>query len=91
MIQTRVVSFYQERGNNVLLNYRISAYKTRGIIFLLDLQLQVIIEISKLYQDRSVHGAGIIRNAGIIRRRALPEEIRHSNKYVYNLGFSIAS
>ena len=47
-----------------------------GIIFLLGLQLWVLLEIAKFHLHKSVLGAGIIRNAGIIQRRALYEEIR---------------
>ena len=49
-----------------------------GIIFLLGLQLRVLLEITKFYLHKSEPGAGIIRNAGIIRGRALYEEIRYS-------------
>ena len=69
MIQTGVVSFYQERGKDFLLNYRISSYKTQGFMFSLGLQLWVLLEIAKLHQHKSVPGPGIIRNAGIIRGR----------------------
>ena len=48
-----------------------------GIIFLLGLQLRVLLEIIKFLLHKSVSGAGIIRNEGIIRGRALYEEIRY--------------
>ena len=48
-----------------------------GIIFLLGLQLRVLLEITKFHLYKSVSSAGIIRNAGIIRGRALYEEIRY--------------
>ena len=47
-----------------------------GIIFSLGIQLRVLLEITKFHLHKSVPGAGIIRNAGIIRGRALYEEIR---------------
>ena len=37
-----------------------------GIIFSLGPQLHVLLEIAKFHQHKSVLGAGIIRNAGII-------------------------
>ena len=49
-----------------------------SIIFLWDLQLQVLLEITKFHLHKSVPGAGIIRNAGIIRGRVLYEEIRYT-------------
>ena len=48
-----------------------------GIIFSYCLQLQVLLEITKFHQHKSAPGAGIIRNADIIRGRALYEEIRY--------------
>ena len=48
------------------------------INFLLGLQLRVLLEITKFHKfhlHKSVPGAGIIRNEGIIRGRALYEEI----------------
>ena len=39
--------------------------------------MQVLLEITKFHLHKSVLGAGIIRNAGIIRGRALYEEIRY--------------
>ena len=47
-----------------------------GIIFSLGLQLRVLLEITKFHLNKSVPGAGIIRNAGIIRGRALYEGIQ---------------
>ena len=47
-----------------------------GINFSLGLQVRVLLEITKFHLHKSVPGAGIIRNAGIIRGRALYEEIR---------------
>ena len=47
-----------------------------GIIFLLSSQLLVLLEIAKFHLHKRVPGAGIIRNAGIIRGRTLYEEIR---------------
>ena len=73
MIQTGVVSFYQERGKDFLLNYRISSYKTQGFMFSLGLQLWVLLEITKFH----LPSAGIIRIMGIIRGRSLFEEIRY--------------
>ena len=49
-----------------------------GIIFLLGLQLRVLLEITKFHLHTSVPGAGIIRNVGIIRGRALYEEIGYA-------------
>ena len=40
-----------------------------GIIFSYGLQLQVLLEITKFHLHKSVPGAGIIRNAGIIQGR----------------------
>ena len=48
-----------------------------GIIFLWGHQLWLFLEITKSHLHKSVSGAGIIRNAGIIRGRALYEEIRY--------------
>ena len=48
-----------------------------GIIFSYGLQLRVLLEITKFHLHKSVPGAGIIRNAGIIGGRALYEEIRY--------------
>ena len=42
-----------------------------GIILLVGLQLRVLLEITKFHLHKSVPGAGIIRNAGIIRERDL--------------------
>jgi len=55
-----------------------------GINFLLDLQVRVLLEITKFHLHKSVPTAGIIRVAGIIRGRALYEEIRYvtSNAYL---------
>jgi hypothetical protein len=47
-----------------------------GIIFSYSLQLRVLLEFTQIHLHKSVPGAGIIRNAGIIRGRALFEEIR---------------
>ena len=50
-----------------------------GIIFSLGPQLHVLLlEIAKFHLYKSVLGAGIIRNAGIIRGRVLDEEIWHT-------------
>ena len=51
--------------------------KTAGIIFSWGLQLRVLLEIAKLHLHKSVLGAGISRDAGIIRGRVLYEEIRY--------------
>ena len=48
-----------------------------AIIFSWDLQLRVLLEMTKFHLHKSVPGAGIIRNAGIIRGRVLFEEIRY--------------
>ena len=48
-----------------------------GIILLWGLQLLVLLEITKFHLHKSEPGAGIIRNAGIIRGRVLFEEIRY--------------
>ena len=50
-----------------------------GINFSLGLQVRVLLEITKFHLHKSVPGAGIIRNAGIIQGRALYEEIRYVN------------
>ena len=47
-----------------------------GTIFLYGLQLRVLLEITKFHLHKSEPGAGVIINAGIIRGRALYEEIR---------------
>ncbi len=47
-----------------------------GIIFSYGLQMRVLLEITKFHLHKSVPGAGIIRNMGIIGGRALYEEIR---------------
>ena len=47
-----------------------------GINFSLGLQVRVLLEITKFHLHKSVPTAGIIRVAGIIRGRALYEEIR---------------
>ena len=47
-----------------------------GTIFSQGLQLRILLEITQFHLHKSVLGAGIIRNAGIIRGRALYEEIR---------------
>ena len=47
-----------------------------GINFSLGLQLRVLLEITKIHLHKSVPAEGIIRVAGIIRGRALYEEIR---------------
>ena len=39
--------------------------------------MRVLLEIAKFHLHKSVPGAGIIRSAGIIRGRALYEEIRY--------------
>ena len=44
-----------------------------GNNFLLGLQMRVLLEIAKFHLHKYVPGAGIIRNAGIIRGRALYE------------------
>ena len=48
-----------------------------GINFSLGLQVRVLLEITKFHLHKSVPTAGIIRVAGIIRGRALYEEIRY--------------
>ena len=53
------------------------------IIFSLGPQLRVLLEIAKFHLHKRVPGAGIIRNAGIIRGRALYEEIRYAYMYKY--------
>ena len=40
--------------------------------------LRVLLKITKFHLHKSVSGAGIIRNVGIIRGRALYEEMRYS-------------
>ena len=58
--------------------YRISSYKTRGYYFFVGSSTAGIkLEITKFHLHKSVPSAGIIRNAGIIRGRALYEEILH--------------
>ena len=51
-----------------------------GIIFSWGLQLRLLLEITKFHLHKSVPGAGIIRNAGIIRGRVLYEEIRYAQQ-----------
>ena len=46
-----------------------------GIIFSYRLQLRVLLEITEFHLNKSVPGAGIIRNAGIIQGRTLYEEM----------------
>ena len=41
------------------------------------MKLRVLLEITKFQLHKSVPGAGIIRNAGIIRGRAIYEEIQY--------------
>ena len=48
-----------------------------GIIFSWGLQLRILLEITKFHLHRSVPGAGIIRNAGIVQGRVLYEEIQY--------------
>ena len=48
-----------------------------GINVLLGLQMRVLLEITKFHLHKSVPAEGIIRVAGIIRGRALYEEIRY--------------
>ena len=62
--------------NDILLCTVFPPIRPAGIIFLLDLQLRVLLEITKFHLHKRVPGAGIIRNAGIIRGRDLYEEIR---------------
>ena len=47
-----------------------------GNNFLLGLQMRVLLEIAKFHLHKSVPAEGIIRVAGIIRGRALFQEIR---------------
>ena len=47
------------------------------IIFSLSSQLQVLLEIAEFTLYKIMPGAGIIRNAGIIRGRAIDEKIRY--------------
>ena len=63
----------------VVKTYRISSYKTRRYFFLEGLQLRVLLEINKFNVHKSVPAAVIIRNAGIIRGRALYEETWYAN------------
>ena len=46
------------------------------LIFLKGLQLRALLEITKFHLHKSMPGADIIRNAGIIQGRVLYEEIR---------------
>ena len=55
--------------NNLLSYCGLVDARVPGIIFLLGLQLQVLLEITKFHLHKSVPGAGIIRNVGIIRGR----------------------
>ena len=48
-----------------------------GINFSLGLQIWVLLEITEFHLHKSVPAEGIIRVAGIIRGRALYEEIRY--------------
>ena len=58
-----------------------------GTIFVQGLQLRVLLEITKFNLYKSVLGAGIIRNADIIRRRTLYEEIRYVSHAILNFNF----
>ena len=51
--------------------------KPAGIIILHSLQMQISLENSTFLLHKIVRNAGIIRVAGIIRGRALYEEIRY--------------
>ena len=64
--------FGKTKANQI--NYRISSYKTHRY-YLLGLQLQVLLEITKFHRHKSVPGVGIIKYVGIIRKSALYEEI----------------
>ena len=50
-----------------------------GIIILHSLQVRVLLENTTFLLHKIVRNAGIIRVAGIIRGRALYEEIRYSS------------
>ena len=63
---------YASNGNTVFPHTR-----PAGINFLLGLQVRVLLEITKFHLHKSVPTAGIIRVEGIIRVRALYEEIRY--------------
>ena len=52
-----------------------------GIIFSLGIQPWVLLEITTFHLHKSVPGVGIIRNVGIIRGRALYEEIRYLSNH----------
>ncbi len=54
--------------------------RPEGIIFLYGLQLRVLLEITKFHLHKSVPGAGIIRNAGIIQGMVLYKEIPYDTK-----------
>jgi hypothetical protein len=60
-------------ANSMLCTYHI---RPAGINFSLGLQVRVLLEITKFHLHKSVPTAGIIRVAGIIRGKALYEEIR---------------
>ena len=61
-----------------------------GNNFLLGLQMRVLLEIAKFHLHKSVPAEGIIRVAGIIRGRALYEEIRYM-KAAFNVSEIVSS
>ena len=70
-------------------NYHITSYKTRWYYFFIGSSTaQVLLDITKFHLHKSVPGADIIKNAGIIRGRALYEEIRYWNLWKYRSNFS---
>ena len=60
-----------------LLNTVFPHIRPAGINFLLGLQVRVLLEITEFHLHKSVPTAGIIRVAGVIRGRALYEEIQN--------------
>ena len=68
--------------NNLLSYCGLVDARVPGIIFLMGLQLQVLLEITKFHLHKSRPDAGIIRNANIIGGRALHEEIRYLSKHL---------
>ena len=62
-----------------MLNTVFPHIRPAGIIFSYGLQLRVLLEITKFHLHKSLPGAGIIRNAGIIRGSGLYEEIRYTH------------
>ena len=76
MLLIRKLTFSQK----VTVNTAFPHIRPVGNIFSLGLQLRVLLEITKFHLQKSVPGAGIIINAGIIQGRTLYEKIRYLPK-----------